>query len=305
MLPSWSRSGRLSEPRLALVSLLTGSVVWGFSWWPLKYFAASGLNGHAVSLTAYALVALISLPVIWRERHAWHSETRWLLLIGLCFGVANVGLTIALMSGSVVRVMLLFFLLPVWGALGGAIFLSESLDRRRLAAVALSLAGVFVIVGGPKVLDEPPSVADLAALVAGICYTAAGIANRKAQRIPMASRTLSSFVGCAVLAVLGLAVSTPAIPELPLMTWLLLAAFAFFWLMGAGLLTTYGVTHVQASRASVFQILELLVAVVSAVLIGGESLSASDVFGGTLILAATFIEALPRESPSPPSHTGS
>ncbi len=269
-------------------------MIWGFTWLPLKYFAATGLDGHAVSLTAYVLVALVSLPFIWRERPQWRSETHWLLLIGLCFGVANVGLTIALMSGSVVRVMLLFFLLPVWGALGGALFLGESLDRRRIAAVVLSLLGVFVIVGGLRALDEPPSVADLAALIAGICYTAAGIANRKARYIPIASRTLSSFAGCAVLAVAGLAVSSPAIPELPVMTWSLLAGFAFVWLLGAGLLTTYGVTHVEASRAAVFQIVELLVAVVSAVVIGGEMLTVGDYVGGALILAATVIEAWPR-----------
>ena len=282
------------ESRLALASLLTGSVIWGFTWLPLKYFAATGLDGHAVSLTAYVLVALVSLPFIWRERPQWRSETHWLLLIGLCFGVANVGLTVALMSGSVVRVMLLFFLLPVWGALGGAMFLGESLDRRRMAAVVLSLAGVFVIVGGLRALQEPPSVADLAALIAGICYTAAGIANRKAQCIPIVSRTLSSFAGCAVLAIAGLLVSSPAIPQLPAIIWWLLAGFAFFWLLGAGVLTTYGVTHVQASRAAVFQIVELLVAVVSAVLVGGETLSFGDYAGGALILAATLIEALPR-----------
>lgn len=287
-------SEHTTEPRLALISLLTGSVVWGFSWWPLKYFAAVGLDGHAVSLTAYTLVAILSLPFIWRQRDQWRSETRWLLVIGLCFGVANVGLTIALMSGSVVRVMLLFFLLPVWGAAGGALFLGERLDQRRVLAVVLSLTGVFIIVGGPKVLDAPLSVADFAALLAGICYTAASIANRKAKVIPMLSRTLAPFVGCAVLAVLGLFISSPALPALPVTIWMWLAAFAFFWLMGAGLLTTYGVTHVQASRAAVFQIVELLVAVVSAVLLGGEVLARGDYLGGALILAATAMEALPR-----------
>ena len=279
-----------------MLSLLLGSVIWGFSWWPLKYFASAGLNGHGVSLTAYVLVGVLSLPFIWRERAAWRDESVWLALIGLCFGMANVGLTIALMSGSVVRVMLLFFLLPVWGALGGALFLHEPLDRRRVLAVMLSLAGVFVIVGGPQVFDAPPSMADLAALISGICFTSAGIANRKAQRIPILSRTLISFVGCAVLAVLGLSVSVPEIPSLPAVTWLMLVGFALFWLMGAGLLTTYGVTHVQASRAAVFQIVELLVAVVSAVLIGGEMLAGSDYLGGALIIAATVIEVLPRES---------
>ena len=282
------------EPRFALASLLTGSVIWGFTWLPLKYFANVGLDGHAVSLTAYVLVALVALPFIWRERGQWRSETHWLIVIGLCFGIANVGLTIALMSGSVVRVMLLFFLLPAWGALGGAVFLNESLDRRRVAAVVLSLAGVFVIVGGVRALEGLPTVADLAAFIAGISYTGAGIANRKARRIPITSRTLSSFVGCAVLAVAGLAVSSPAIPGLSPMIWWLLAGFSFCWLLGAGLLTTYGLTHVQASRAAVFQIVELLVAVVSAVLIGKELLTLSDYAGGALILAATIIEALPR-----------
>ncbi|MEY3720638.1 MAG: hypothetical protein RL618_1157, partial [Pseudomonadota bacterium] len=55
---------------------------------------------------------------------------------------------------------------------------------------------------------------------------------------------------------------------------------------------------VQASRAAVFQIVELLVAVVSAVLIGGEMLSFGDYVGGALILLATMIEALPRPLPS-------
>ena len=52
----------------------------------------------------------------------------------------------------------------------------------------------------------------------------------------------------------------------------LLMLFASVWIMGATLLTTYGVTHVQASRAAVVQVVELMVAMVSAVLIGGESL---------------------------------
>ena len=107
-----------------------------------------------------------------------------------------------------------------------------------------------------------------------------------------------AFAGCAVLALVGLLISSPIIPDLPALTWLLLAGFAFFWLLGAGLLTTYGVTHVQASRAAVFQIVELLVAVVSAVLIGGETLSYGDYVGGALILLATMIEAFPRPSPS-------
>ena len=203
-------------------------------------------------------------------------------------------LTIALMSGSVVRVMLLFFLLPAWGAIGGKLLLRERLGWRRLLTVLLCLAGVYTIVGGAAVFRSPLSLADLGALVSGIFYTLAGIANRAARQIPIASRTLMSFVGGTVVAVIGLFVHSTTIPALSPFVWIMLALFAFLWLMGGTALTTYGVTHVDASRASVLQVTELVVAVVSAVLIGGELLSYSELVGGGMILAASLIEAFSK-----------
>lgn len=281
-----------TESSLALVSLMLGGVVWGLAWWPLKYFGQQGLDGHAIALTAYGLVAVVSLPLIWRERRLWRAEWRLLLLIGLLFGVANFLFTWALMVGSVVRGMLLFFLLPAWGVIGGKLFLNEQLGLRRLLAVALCLVGVFTIVGGVDVFDTPLSFADAAAFMAGMAYTGAGIANRSAVAIPITSRTMMAFVGCTTIALIGLLVHVPAVPILVASDWVLLVIYAFIWLIGGTLLSTYGVTHVQASRAAIMQVLELIVAMVSAVLLGGESLSLGEIIGALMILCATMIEAL-------------
>lgn len=284
------------EPPAAVLSLVGSSILWGLAWWPLKYFATLGLDGHAIALTAYALVGVVALPFVLRERLAWRREFHLLLLIGLFFGLANFLFTWSLMVGSVVRSMLLFFLLPAWGAIGGRLVLKEKLGPRRLLAVALCLGGVFIIVGGVDVFNEPLSFADVTAFIAGLAYTAAGITNRAAREIPIASRTLMSFVGCTAVALFGLLVHVPAIPLLPATGWALLCLFAFVWLLGATLMSTYGVTHVQASRAAVLQVAELVVAVVSAMLIGGESLSAGEYVGGAMILAATLLEALSAPS---------
>lgn len=282
---------QLVESTAAFLSLMASGIVWGLSWLPLKFFANAGLTGHAIGLTAYMLVAVVSLPFIWRERALWRGEWWFLLLIGLFFGGANLAFTSALTMGSVVRAMLLFYLIPAWGAIGGAIFLREQLGLRRLAAVVFSLGGVFVILGGVDVLCAPMSLADGMALAAGLCYTSACIASRKARRIPMTSRTLASFVGCAFVAVLGMGISSPVLPGMPALTWALLALFAFVWLLGGTLLTTYGVTHVQASRAAVLQVVELLVAILSAVWLGGEQLGVKECIGGAMIVTATLIEA--------------
>ncbi len=287
-----SPSLRPAESPLALLSLFASGLVWGFAWWPLKYFAAAGVDGHSIALTAYAMVALVALPLVWRERLAWRREWHYLLLIGLCFGIANFAFTWALMAGSVVRAMLLFFLLPAWGAIGGKLFLKETLGWRRLLTVALCLSGVFTIVGGFDVFTVPLSFADAGAFIAGIFYTLAGIANRAAREIPIVSRTLMSFVGCASIALVGLAVHPVTIPTLSGFVWVMLFLFAFLWLMGGTALTTYGVTHVDASRAAVLQVTELVVAVISAVLIGGEHFSAGELLGGAMILSASLIEAI-------------
>ena len=284
------KTGR-AESRLAFAALMGSGVAWGLIWIPLKFFAAAGINGQLLGLTAYAVIGLGALPLIWRERAQWHGELHLLLLIGLFFGWANIAFTSALMIGSVLRTMLLFYLLPAWGAIGGVLFLRERLFPRRLLAVALSLGGVFVIMGGVAVFQQPLSLADGLALSAGFCYTAAGIANRKARRIPLTSRTLASFVGCGLLAAGTMLFVPTALPQIAASIWLLLGLFAVVWLLGSTLLTTYGITHVEVSRAAVLQVVELLVAVVSAIAISGETMGLKEWIGAAMIITSTVSEA--------------
>jgi drug/metabolite transporter (DMT)-like permease len=294
-----ARESHLPESPLAFVALMGSGVAWGLIWIPLKFFAALGLTGQMLALTAYALLGLAALPLIWRERAAWRGEWHLLLLIALFFGWANISFTTALMTGSVLRAMLLFYLLPAWGALGGAFIMHERLNFRRMLAVALSLGGVLIIMGGAEVFRQLPTMADAMALSSGFCYTAAGIANRKACRIPLASRTLAPFVGGALLAAMvALIFSMPALPPVAGTTWVLLLLFAGIWLLGGTLLTTYGVTRVEVSRAAILQVMELLVAVISAMLIGGESMGLKEWIGAAMIVAATLLEAINSNGPA-------
>jgi drug/metabolite transporter (DMT)-like permease len=64
------------------------------------------------------------------------------------------------------------------------------------------------------------------------------------------------------------------------------------WVIPGTLATFYGVARLDAGKAAILLLAELVVGVFSAVLIGDEHLSMREALGGALILTAAVIEAL-------------
>jgi len=70
-----------------------------------------------------------------------------------------------------------------------------------------------------------------------------------------------------------------------------LLALGLLWVIPGTLATFYGVARLDAGKAAILLLAELVVGVFSAVLIGGEHLSMNEIVGGALILTAAVIEA--------------
>jgi len=273
-----------------LIALLVGAIMWGLSWIPLKYFSAHGVHGVSLNLVAYGGLALLFLPLLWRQRAAWRGQGLTLLGIALLGGYANFAFTTGMALGEVVRVMVLFYLVPVWGVLGGRLFLGETLDRPRLLGVLLALTGALLILGGPAVLQGEVSWLDLLAISCGLAFAGNNIVFRARPQLPMGSKLAAMFLGCAAMAAAGLASGVQDWPAASSAIWGWVLLFGLGWVVLATLGTQWGVTHMEAGRAAILIILELVVAVVSAMLIGGERMSPLEMAGGLLILGAALLE---------------
>lgn len=286
------------NPAFAVAVLVASATLWGVTWWPLQYFHGNGVDGIPLILIGYGTVALALLPYLWRERGQWRGETRFLWLMFLLGGWANLSFASAMIYGEVVRAMMLFYLAPVWGVLGGRLFLGERIDGLRWLGVALALTGAFLVLGGTAVFDTTPSLIDLLAISSGLAFALNNVTCRAAAHVPLMSKTAAMFIGCALMAIVAMPLLSVDVPHVPAVTWIWLAVFGLGWLLVATLGTQWAVTHMEAGRASVLLITELLAAVISAMVIGGESLSGGELAGGALILAATLMEA--RRAPDEP-----
>jgi drug/metabolite transporter (DMT)-like permease len=278
--------------------LLLSSVMWGLTWWPLKQFNAAGVDGVPLILFSYGIVGAALSFLLLREWHRWHGRLHFLLLFFILGGYANLAFASAMIYGDVVRAMMLFYLGPVWGVIGGWVFLGERIDRQRWAGVLLAMAGAWLILGGAALFDSAPSALDLLALSAGIAFALNNITFRATHTHPTGSKIAAMFLGCGIFAALLFPLQGHHVPQLAAPVWAALGLFGLVWLLGATIATQWAVTQMEAGRASILLITELLVAVLSATLIGGESLSVAEMLGGALILTSTILEAW-RQEPDP------
>ncbi len=283
---------------LPVILLLFSSLMWGLTWWPLKAFHEAGIDGIPLILIAYGVVGLVLSWLLVRDWQQWRGKRHFLLLFFLLGGYANLAFASAMIYGDVVRAMMLFYLGPVWGVIGGRVFLGEQIDRQRWAGVLFAMAGAWLILGGESLLAAPPSPLDLLALSAGMAFALNNITFRATHSHPTASKVAAMFMGCGLFALLLMPVQGHGVPDLSAWVWGGLIAFGLLWLLGATVATQWSVTQMEAGRASILLIAELLVAVLSATIIGGESLNSMEMLGGVLILTSTILEAW-RQEPDP------
>ena len=281
-----------TRPLYPVLVLLASSVVWGLTWIPLKYFAGFGLQGVNVTLVGHGSVGALSVPWLAYRWQAWRGAWRPMLLLGTFGGLANLAFASAVVSGDVVRVMVLFYLLPAWGVLGGWLLLGERVDALRKLTVASALGGAFLILGGVRILAERPSLADVLAVVSGMALALNNVLFRKLADIAVPDKIAIMFAGCLVwalpLALLGVHRPPVAVPS---GVWLELVGFGLVWLLMATVGSQWGVAHMEAGKSSVLIIMELVAAVASAAVINGARLRPIEWLGGVLIVVAAVIEA--------------
>ena len=299
-MPLQSDVGSRMNPMLPVWVLIFSASMWGLAWIPLKYFAGQGLSGPMVALLTFGGLGLISLPLLVREFAQWRHCIPLFLLLSLVGGWGNTAYISALLGGDVVRVALLFYLAPVWGVLGGRVFLGERITQRRLAALACALGGVVLVVGGDQSFAAPLGWNDFLALTAGLAFSANNVVARHAQSIPTASKTIALFLGClltsALLLVLQEGSAASVLPDLSVSVWAYLAAYAIGWLALATVTWQWSVSRMEAGRSGVIAIAELAMALLSATLIGGAMLDAGEWAGAALIAGAALLAALEPES---------
>src|SRR5690606_30958507 len=284
------------KPLAPFAGLMLSSLVWGLSWWPIRWLDAHGLHVLWATAAMYLVPTLALLALARRGIAPWLREPMFWLLV-MAAGLTNVAFNWGVLVGEVIRVVLLFYLMPVWSVGFARLLLDERPDRGTFGRVLLALAGAMTILWQPEIgLPLPRSAGDWLGLAGGVFFALNNVMLRRLAPAPATVRSLGIFAGGLLLpagfALVFTGVGVVASPP----------AFAADWLSGVAALAAavvagnialqYGASRLPAEVTAVVLLGEVLVASASAVLIGGESLDARTLVGGGLIMAAALAAGL-------------
>jgi drug/metabolite transporter (DMT)-like permease len=287
---------------LPISALIGNALIWGLIWWPLRELR---LHGWHPLWSTMAVFFLVSAGFALVKPGAFSSLRKpgILWLVGIAAGVTNGAFNWGIATGDVVRVILLFYLMPVWAVLLARIFLKEAVTPLALLRIALALTGAFLVMqpadGG---LPLPSSLADWLGLIGGIAFAATNVVLRRAAGQPRDGRALVMFLGGFVIpSILAISLASASAIGFPTA----FDTYAIFLLVGSGIMMLvanlalqYGAVRLPVNITAVVMLTEVVFATVSSLLIDATVLTGGMLAGGALILLASALAALEKSRPA-------
>ena len=290
---------------LPILALVFNAFVWGVSWWPFRQLHGAGVHplwATALVFTLAVVGLLLARPGVFTRTRAYPA----LWLLALSSGLTNVAFNWAVTVGDVVRVVLLFYLMPAWSVLLAWRVLGERPTRMAVVRLVMAFAGVaLVLVPADASIERMVghlSGADLLALAGGFCFALTSVTLRRLHRVPSESRMLAMFGGGALMATASacaglLAGFVTPVPALA-MGWVVVALLLATAFLLSNYALQYGATRLAAGTTALIMLSEVVFASVSSVLLTDTALDARTVLGGSLIVSAALLATLrwPRKA---------
>lgn len=284
----------------AVAALLTNAFIWGVSWWPFRELNAQGLH----PLWSTALIYFLSFACVLAVQRGvlapFRREPLLWLLAAAC-GLTNVGFNWGVTVGDVVRVVLLFYLMPAWSVLLAWPLLGEKPTAASIARLVLALTGVAIVLqDGATGWPLPQGGADWLALAGGFSFALTNILLRRLRDVPAPSRVVAMFGGgagfAAITALIGGASGVvPGLPA-PGAGWIVLAVALGVAFLFSNLCLQYGASRLPAHTTALVMLSEVVFASGSSVMLGASQLTPRITAGAVLILAAAAWSAWPARS---------
>ena len=283
-----------SQVALPSAAVAISGAIWGIFWIPIRHLDDSGVPPIYSIFFAFAAVGVISILYLTYKHFRTRRLSANLIEIGLMCGGCVVLYAVAIVLTEVIKVVLLFYLTPIWSTLFGVLILKEKLTLNRIAAIVLALAGLSVILGVDEGFPWPENLGDWLALLTGVMWGYAAVRIRQDTKCDAWDHVCSFYIGGFVVAFFLILIPFEQVSSVPDFATVrdatsVLAIFVATYLPSMFLIF-WGMQRLSPARGGILMMTEIIFGVVSAALLSGEAVGWSEIFGITLVVGAAVTE---------------
>lgn len=276
---------------LASVCLLLAATLWGVFWYPLRWLESQGIDGLWATLLIYLGTSAYFIPYLKNSYSDIRKTPLLAFLLAMFAGWTNIAFFLAVIDGEVVRVLLLFYMSPIWATVLAYFILKEHLSLKNFLALAIALVGMLVMLWQ---LDAdypwPENTSDWLALSSGMAFAVTNVLMRMMQNIPSRTKAIVGWYGVLFLSVVFILVLQIPLGSISATTLSIAFIIGAIMVVVMTLAVAYGVTHLPVQQSAVILLFEVIVGAVSAYVLIGETMGLREWIGGALILfAGVFI----------------
>ncbi|MFT5502690.1 MAG: drug/metabolite transporter (DMT)-like permease [Gammaproteobacteria bacterium] len=287
----------LSKLTLAKLASLYAGMAYGLYWIPLRALEEAGLTDVLPSLVFNIIPMIIILPlIIWRWRFIRRASIHF-HITGLIVGLSIIGYTNAFIYTEVVRVLILYYLTPIWGFLLARIFIGDLISPVRWISILVGVSGMLTIFGVESGLSLPENMGDWMALAAGILWAIASLMMLTGKEHPIDYALwffLWNGLAAIILTFVFYSSFDQSLPDLSSLTsvirWMI--PLALILIIPAGFAVIYGPTQLNPGVAGLFFMVEIGVGTLTASILTDEPLGWREFLGITMITTATLLEPI-------------
>lgn len=296
-----------SETIKGITAIVTAATIYAFTGVCIRFLTSLGLNVYSINFVEL----LIGLPLIFfvariaREKiqRPTFKECIWLAFLGLCHFGATMTLFYAYNYTTIANVEFLHYTFPILTTLGAALLLKEGLNAWKVTVLVLSAAGLALIFNPALAFPREMQLGNLLAFASALPVTAMTLVGRRLKDRSAYFTTFWSTLGAAIV-YLPFFISHNSISGfeyfphyfvfdaaamLGLQQIGCIALVSLLFMAVAAPLYYYGLRHLEASKAGVLLLMEVVVAVIVAAILYREIPTQLNAIGGLLILVSGIV----------------
>ena len=277
------------------IAVFFTSGLWGLYWIPQRALQNGGLTGGWGTVAQYAIPLIVLTPfIIWKFIKGKSTGLN-LTLIGLFFGGGIACYANSFLLTDLMRVFILFYLMPVWTTIFEIIFFKQKPNWQRGVSIFLALLGLWIVFGENGNLPLPVNAGDWLALLGGLLCAAGAIKLEKAGSEDITSLLYSFFFYGLLVTLFTSLIFSESFGAFPKITsWIsmlpLLILLSLVFFIPSNIVILWSPSRIGAGLFSILVLSEIIFGTISAALLSNEKFGWREGIGGTLMFLAGFVE---------------